>query len=194
MKPIDPPADGDLWIRIVWCFEQPVKGHALALAFAPRILIACIGSDLAADDGVGHAVYQRLLRSALPEHVGVEFFGLGGLQLVEQLAGEQMLIVVDAVQLGTEPGRVHLLDLDDLPTDAGFGKTAHQMGLTEALQLGRRLAPQKMPLRVVLVGVEGRVFDRLDQALSPEVEAAVTRAVEVVLNEVDKASAPVSGR
>lgn len=164
------------------------------MAPAPRILVACIGSDLAADDGVGHAVYQRLMRVVLPEGVRVEFFGLGGLQLVEQLAGEQVLIVVDAVQLGVEPGRVHLLDLDDLSGDTGLGGIAHQMGLAEALQLGRRLTPQRMPHRVMLVGVQGRTFDRLDQALSPEVEAAVARAVEVVLNEIAKASAPAPAR
>ncbi len=78
-------------------------------------LIICIGNALAADDGAGAGVYEELERTGLPKGTRLCFLGLGGLDLLEELAGEHQLIVVDAVQLGGDAGTVHVLDWQDIP-------------------------------------------------------------------------------
>jgi len=157
-------------------------------------LIVCIGNNLVADDGVGHAVYQSLAKR-LPANTRLKLLGLGGMTLVGEFRGEEHLIVVDAVQLGAHPGTVHVMDWNKLPS-GGSPVSCHGIGIREALEVSRKLYPEVTPKTVHLVGIEGSCFDRLGQGLSEEVEAAVKTAAAAVLrllacggNTVDTAAA-----
>jgi len=143
-------------------------------------LIVCLGNPLAADDGAGHAVYQELRRMPLPEGVRLCFVGLGGIDLLEELAGERRLIVVDAVQLGAAPGTVHVLSWERLPVRQLRPVSGHGIGIREAIEVGRRLYPERMPESISLVGIEGGCFDQLRERLSGEVAAAVVPATAAV--------------
>jgi hydrogenase maturation protease len=145
-----------------------------------RSLVACIGNGLVADDAVGAAVHESLLAAGVPEGVRLEQLGTGGLSLIDRLDGESTLVVVDAVQLGSAPGTVYVLDWDSVPAAGGPAVSAHGIGVREAIDVGRLLWPAQMPERVFLVGVEGACFDTLGSPLTPEVAAAVPRAVAAV--------------
>ena len=149
-----------------------------------KTLVVCIGNDLVADDGVGRAVYDLLVQRKLPPATGIRFLGTGGLALVDELSGERVLVVVDAVQFGSEPGTVHVCAWDDIPANAHRPVSGHGIGIREAIEVGRRLDPAKMPAEVYMVGIEGRCFDTLGADLSPEVAAAAERAVDEILNLV----------
>lgn len=104
-----------------------------------------------------------------------------GVALLDRLEGERTLIVVDAVQLDSPPGAMHVLEWDDLPPAGGPAVSAHGIGVREAVEISRCLIPEKMPSRVTLVGVEGRCFDRVGQPLTAEVAAGTMRATGEVL-------------
>ena len=146
-----------------------------------RALVVCIGNQLVADDGVGWAVYQALSQQHLTETVRLVFLGLGGIDLLEELDGEELLVVVDAVQLGGVPGTVHRLGWQQLPQAPARPVSGHGIGVREALAIGARLYPQRVPGEVLLLGIEGRCFDRLGQGLSPEVAEAVPEVVALVI-------------
>ena len=146
-----------------------------------RALIVCIGNDLVADDGVGKAVYKELELSRLPSGTRLSYLGLGGIDLLEELEGEERLVVVDAVQLGSVPGTVHILDWAGLPYMEPRPVSGHGIGIREAIEVGRRLYPERSPQHIHLVGIEGKCFDQLGLGLTPEVEAAVPSAVAAVL-------------
>lgn len=146
----------------------------------PTSLIVCIGNDLVADDGAGPAVFDALSRMSLPPSVRLVNLGLGGIALLDELDGEDSLVVVDAVMLGDPAGTVHVIDWDALP-EAGQAVTAHGIGVREALAVGCRLFPERMPKSVGLVGIEGRCFDGLGEPLSPEVAGAVQSAAVTAL-------------
>lgn len=145
-----------------------------------RVLIVCLGNQLAADDGAGHAVFAALGRSRLPDQTELRFTGLGGIDLLEELAGEDLLIVVDAVQFGARPGTVHVLPWEKLPTADLRPVSGHGIGVREAIEVGRRLYPERIPKKIVLIGIEGKCFDQLREELTAEVAAAVTVAVSAV--------------
>ncbi len=142
-------------------------------------LVVCIGNELVADDGAGHAVY-RVLAARLPA-VGMRLalLGLGGMSLVDQFAGEEQLIVVDAVQLGAPAGTIHVLDWEALPF-SGYQFSCHGIGVREAIEVSRKLFPEMTPQTVHLVGIEGRCFDQLGEGLSDAVAAAVVPAADAV--------------
>lgn len=151
-----------------------------------RALIVCIGNDLVADDGAGKVVYDCLKESRLPEGTRLSFLGLGGIDLLEEVNGEELLVVVDAVQLGAAPGTVHVLGWDQLPVMEPRPVSGHGIGVREAIEVGRRLYPERTPQRIHLVGIEGLIFDQLGQGLTAEVAASVPRAVYEILNLLEK--------
>lgn len=143
-------------------------------------LVVCIGNDLVADDGVGHAVY-RVLASRLPADTNLKLLGLGGMSLLEEFKGEEHLIVVDAVQLGSASGTIHVMDWSMIPS-GGSHVSCHGIGIREAIEVSQKLYPDATPRTVHLVGIEGRCFDKLGEGLSSEVAAAVEPATAAVLD------------
>jgi hydrogenase maturation protease len=144
-------------------------------------LIVCIGNELVADDGVGWAVYKYLRESRLPDNVRLVFLGLGGIDLLEEIDGEQLLVVIDGVQLGAPPGTLHTLGWDRLPPASPRPVSGHGIGIREAITVGRKLYPERVPKEIFLLGVEGRCFDQLGAGLTEEVALAVPEAAAAVL-------------
>jgi len=153
-----------------------------------RTLVVCIGNQLVADDGVGWAVYQALSQHDLKETVRLVFLGLGGIDLLEELDGEELLVVIDAVQLGGVPGTVHRLGWEQLPQAPARPVSGHGIGVREVLAIGARLYPQRIPGETMLIGIEGRCFDRLGQGLSPEVAEVVPEVVDIVIGLIGDSS------
>ncbi|MBU1566661.1 MAG: hydrogenase maturation protease [Proteobacteria bacterium] len=147
-------------------------------------LIVCIGNELVADDGVGWVVYERLKESDLPEGVRLVFLGLGGIDLLEEIDGEEVLVVVDGVQLGAAPGTIHQLGWNQLPDASPRPVSGHGIGIREAISVGRKLYPERVPQEIFLVGVEGKCFNQLGMGLTDEVAQAVPKAVAIVLSLV----------
>ncbi len=145
-----------------------------------RALVVCVGNQLVADDGIGCAVYDRLVATGLPDGVRAEMVGLGGLALLDWIDGEETLVVVDAVQTGGAAGVVHVWDWDHVPAAQGPAVSAHGIGVREAIAVGRALNPAAMPRTIRVIGVEGACFDRLGEGLTPAVAAAVGEAAAAV--------------
>lgn len=143
-------------------------------------VVVCIGNDLVADDGIGQAVYGRLQNCELPPGTSLKLLGLGGMALIEELAGETLLIVVDAVAFGASPGTVHVLGWDDLPRSASH-VSCHGIGVREAIEVARRIYPENAPQSVWLVGIEGECFDQLGRGLSASVAANIDSAAGEVI-------------
>ena len=146
-----------------------------------KILILCVGNDLVADDGIGHAIYKMLKEISLDTEISVRLLGVGGMALIDELEDETSLIVADAVQLGAEPGTVHVLDWDRIPVNSQRPVSGHGIGVREALQVCQRLYPERVPENVYLVGVEGECFSTVGVGLSPKVTAAIPTAVRRIV-------------
>lgn len=148
-------------------------------------LVICIGNDLVADDGVGHVVYNELTRRDLPQGTRLKLLGLGGMALLGEFSGEDLLVVVDAVQFGVSPGTVHVLDWEDLPK-GGSHVSCHGIGIREAIEVSKKLYPETTPKSVYLVGIEGQCFDQLGKGLTAEVAASIPSAIEIITGIVAK--------
>lgn len=152
------------------------------------MLVACFGNVLRGDDGVGAAVAVRLLAAPLPPGVRVMEVGIGGIHLVQELLHEQvdLLVVVDAVDLGHAPGSVlvqrpELLEVTDVSDDRSRDRLAdmHLATPERALQLAHDLGV--LPADVLVVGVQSTDTERVGEGLSVVTAAAVDTAVAEVL-------------
>jgi hydrogenase maturation protease len=146
-----------------------------------RTLVLGLGNPILRDDGVGLEVARRL-RPILAdrEDVSVEEDTWGGLRLMERMIGFDRAVVIDATAPEGEPGRIRLLAPDSIPTQ--HSASAHDVNLPTALRLGRE-AGAHLPEtdEIVLVGIEAADVLNFGEDRTPEVEAAVPRAVEAVL-------------
>ena len=146
-----------------------------------KTLVLGLGNPIVSDDSVGLRVATEL-RPVLADRVGVEVDVdyWGGLRLMERMIGYDRAVVIDAIQTGAPPGTIHRLRPADLPTQRSA--SAHDANLPTALALGRQAGMHLPPDEAVaLVAVEAADILNFGEQLTPEVEAAIPRAVQLVL-------------
>lgn len=143
--------------------------------------VLCLGNELARDDGLGLRVGRALRQLELGPGVSIELRRVVGLELLDELVGGELLIVVDASLTGRPPGVCHTLELGQTTALATAPSSCHNVGLAEVLQIASRVAPDRLPERVVVVGVEAAALGGYGVQLSPEVRAALPEAVDQVL-------------
>jgi hydrogenase maturation protease len=150
-----------------------------------RTLIIGLGNPLVSDDAVGLRVVEELkAKLAGRDDIEVSEDYWGGLRLMERMIGFQRAIVVDAIQSGAPPGTIHLLGTGDLPTQRSA--SAHDVNLPTALEFGRRAGASLPPDDCIrLVGIEVVDILNFGQHCTPEVEAAIPRAVAAVLEQLN---------
>jgi hydrogenase maturation protease len=152
-------------------------------------LVIGLGNPILTDDGVGVLVAHAVEQDIAAGHAGnveVVEASVGGLRLMEMMAGYDRVILVDALfGDGSPPGTVQRLALKDLAamTPTQHLASAHDATLETALEAGRRMG-LALPEDVVVFAVAVQnIVDFGDQP-TPAVRAAVPLAVRAVLAEL----------
>ena len=152
-----------------------------------RVLVAGMGNVLRRDDGFGVEVARRLADDAsLSDTAKVIEVGIGGIHLVQELmTGYDALVVIDAVERGTDPGTVHLLaadvpDLAEWSEDqrGDFLADTHYTTPAKAMILAKALGV--LPPQVFILGCQPADAADLGIGLSKAVEEAVVQASGVL--------------
>lgn len=162
-----------------------------------KMLIAGVGNVLLGDDGFGIEVANRLMQSRdipVSQSASVKIIetGIGGMPLVQELMyGYDALIILDAYSKGGPPGKLYLLepvlpDLEDLDVHEkrDYFADTHYATPFRALALLAQVSTPPQTIRII--GCEPEQLDDLKIGLSPAVNAAVDKAVEMVLDLVIK--------
>jgi hydrogenase maturation protease len=151
-----------------------------------KTLVLGLGNPLLRDDSIGLRVVQEL-RDQFEGDPDVEVSEdyWGGLRLMERMIGYDRVIIIDAILANTEPGTIHLLSPNDIPTQRSA--SVHDVNLPTALEFGR-LAGAELPTasEITLIGIEAADVQTFDEALSPELERALPQAVEAVLSALER--------
>ena len=137
-----------------------------------------VGNALRGDDGAAAAVVAHLRAEDIPAFA----FDGDGAELMEMWAGQGRVIVIDAASSGAAPGTLHRFDarLQELPKNF-FRHSTHQFGVAEAVEMARTLG--RLPVELIVYGIKGADFS-LGAKLSPDVEAAVHDAVDLIKAEI----------
>lgn len=118
------------------------------------------------------------------ESVSVECFSLAGISLMEHIIGYQRVILIDSLNTGKyAQGEVVTFSLDSLEDLLhGHSASAHDLSLKGALNLGRSMGadlPRDEDIQVVAIEA-AHVYDFTEE-LTPEIAAAVPKAVEIIM-------------
>lgn len=143
----------------------------------PSTLVIGLGNPILGDDGVGWRVAEAVEDGLDDPDVRVLCLAVGGMTLMERLAGYHRAVIVDAVVSGEPPGTVHDLPADDMHrVMPHHTASSHDLSLAAALDLGRELGAE-LPVEIRIVGVEALPEFEFGEVLSPPVAAAVPEAV-----------------
>lgn len=148
-----------------------------------RILVAGMGNLLRGDDGFGIHVIERLTTAALPTAVELYDAGGAGIALAQKLMdGYDACILVDATHQDKTPGTLYRLkpQVTRAPADIGM----HDLDPFKVLVLAQAL--NALPDEVLVIGCEAQNTEELCEELSPPVSAAVGKAVEMILEELER--------
>lgn len=148
-----------------------------------KTLILGVGNLLLSDEGVGVRVIERLQECyALPaEGVQVLDGGTLGMDLLYYLEDTHTLLIVDAVEMGREPGSLLRLAGSDVPAFLSVKMSPHQVGVPDMLFAARLKGIE--PPDIVLWGVQPGSLD-IGLELSPAVAAQVDPLVERLCEEL----------
>jgi hydrogenase maturation protease len=150
----------------------------------PSVLVIGLGNPLRGDDGVGPRLVEELTRCGLPEGVTALDAGTGGLDLLQVLEGWQRVVVVDAADVGREPGQFVRFRPDQARLAQGPDRfSLHHAGLSEVLALANALG-QALP-RMVIFGVQPAVVG-WKEGLSSAVETALPALADAVLEAIEE--------
>jgi len=150
-----------------------------------KTLVLGMGNTILCDDGVGIYVVQEAARCCQRDDVDFADASVGGMRLLDVIAGYDRIIMVDAIKTSEgQPGDVHRLHPGDLPT-LHSGST-HDLSLIGALALGRGMGMQ-LPADedFAIIAIEVEEVWTFGETCTPAVAEAIPRAVEAVLAELE---------
>ena len=147
-----------------------------------QVLVIGCGNVMIGDDGLGPAFIKHLeARGNLPPHVGLLDAGTGvrlflfGLVLSDRKP--RRIVVVDAVDVGREPGEVFEIDLDAVPPKKSDDLSMHQLPTSNMLKELR----DQCGVDVHVVAVQTACLpEEMFTGLSPRVEGSLVRVREMV--------------
>jgi hydrogenase maturation protease len=149
-----------------------------------KTLVLGLGNPILTDDGVGIHVVRAAAEVCLQSDVAYTEASVGGLRLLEIVAGYERVIIVDAIQTTDgRPGDLYQLHPNDLRVSLHTGST-HDLSFPSALALGRSLG---MPLppdkEITILAVEVEDVTTFGERCTPRVEAAIPWLTQMVLDQ-----------
>ena len=143
-------------------------------------LIIGIGNILLRDEGVGVRAIEAMQKMDLPDEVELLDGGTSGVDLVDEIADREKVIVIDAVDTDSAPGTVFRFGVEELLEKTAESISLHEFGLAETLMAARTLGCA--PKEVVIFGIQPmEVSTGLD--LSDEISGVLPKVIDLVLEE-----------
>jgi hydrogenase maturation protease len=165
------------------------------------ILVLGVGNVLLTDEGIGVRTVETLLEEyRFSDNVEVVDGGTAGMELVEIIANQDHVILIDAVNTGADVGTVVTLEDEEVPALFRSRISPHQLGISDLLGVmaltgetpknftlfgvvpfsmatGVELSPEMLPLKDILVKNVINKLEALGCTVTKERSALTTKQV-----------------
>ena len=150
-----------------------------------RALVIGLGNPLMGDDGAGLAALARLREDwVLPEGVELVDGGTWGMNLLPIIEGCPCVLLLDAIDAGSPPGTLTVLERAEIPRYFQLKLSPHQIDLREVLGLAELRG--KLPARLIAIGVQPERVE-MGITLSPPVARAVDKVAHAAVDALELA-------
>ena len=155
-----------------------------------KILTLGVGNTILGDDGVG--IYasrgvQRIIgenKNICTDDVEVKEASVGGLGILETILGYDKVILIDGIMTKNgKIGEIYKLGLDNFK-ETLHASSAHDVSFMAAIEIGNRIAPEKMPQEIIIFAIEVQEVTTFSEELTSEVEKAMPQLVKKVIDEI----------
>jgi hydrogenase maturation protease len=153
------------------------------------ILVAGVGNAWLKDDGFGGEVARLLEARDLSEGVSVMDAGTGGLDLAyEVMRGYDALVILDVSRQGGEPGTLYVMEPEEQLVQGSIedGEAINPHGMDPQTVLRFVKSVGAWPGKVVVIACEPAVVEEMGWGLSEQVQGAVQRAVDLVVETIEE--------
>jgi hydrogenase maturation protease len=155
------------------------------LAVTEKILVMGVGNTLLQDDGIGVHVTESLRASSLADPDSIDptmaFVDGGtiGLSLLPEIENAAAVIVIDASEIGEQPGTVRVFHDREIDSQlSGKRRTVHEVALADLFAAAAIRG--RSPVRRALVAIQPASTE-LGLEPTTAVKAAIPRAREAVV-------------
>ena len=149
-----------------------------------KTVIIGLGNPFLTDDSVGIRVSQELKKIIKNENIRVVEMYAGGIRLLDELENNDFAILIDSIKTETgKPGDVYQFSPSDFDSTNNV-VSLHDMNLSTALNLGNMINLH-LPEEIKIWGIEGVDFNNFGTKLTPEVEYAIPKVVNDIINELN---------
>lgn len=145
-------------------------------------IVLGLGNPLFQDEGFGIHVIHQLMKESLNERAELIDGGTDGLGLLGIVEKAELLLVIDAIDAGCQPGTIKRLESDEIPALLHTMLSEHQLGFQEVLALARLRG--RLPQQLVLIGVQPQCLD-WGIELTPTTAKTVARVKEMIYEQID---------
>lgn len=148
-----------------------------------RIIVVGVGNLIMQDDGVGVHVINCLSQMNIPEEVELIDAGTNSYDLVDFYGRGDIIIVVDAMKAGGEPGTIYRAPLDQLGLQLDTSITSvHDLGFVQAAQHVNMLGHYP---EILVFGIEPAELG-FGLELSPVLAGKVARVAELIKQDIEQ--------
>ncbi|MGQ9788733.1 MAG: hydrogenase maturation protease [Candidatus Hadarchaeaceae archaeon] len=144
-----------------------------------RKLVVGLGNMLFKDEGVGVKCVELLREMDLGSDVKIVDGATLGLDLLEEIKGFDRVVLIDAVDMGREPGYLVSFRAEELLKIVGGKKfSLHEINLVDVIQLGKQLGYELDKVRIV--GIQPKEVgwgDRLSEVIEKKLPELVGRVL-----------------
>ena len=146
------------------------------------VLILGLGNVMMTDDGFGIRMVEKL-RENFCFSSGTEVLDGGtlGLDLLPRLEGVDRLLIIDALEMDAEPGKIFRLEGEEVPRAFASKLSVHQMGVQDLLAVAELQG--HLPSELIVWGVQPDTV-KMGLDLTPAVAAATDEVLANVLEEL----------
>ncbi|MDG6225790.1 MAG: hydrogenase maturation protease [Candidatus Thermoplasmatota archaeon] len=147
-----------------------------------RIAVIGIGNPLMGDDGIG----PRLIEELKLLGTGVELIdiGTGGMQLVHVLAGYDAVLLIDAADMGVDPGEFRVLSPENaVSVKECRSYSLHDWDIMRSIEISNEIG--EAPQRILILAIQPGSL-RMGEGISPEVESGIPRYIGEINAALDR--------
>ena len=151
-----------------------------------KTIVLGVGNPILRDDGAGIHVANQLKQHINDPDVTIDEALTGGMNLLDLIVGYDKAILIDVVNIkNVENGEVKRFLLSDL--SSAHSNNPHDVSLLEALKLAEKIGEDRIPREIVIIGIVLKEMPyEFGEKLSQKIAAAVPKAVEMTLSELEK--------
>jgi hydrogenase maturation protease len=149
-----------------------------------KIVVMGVGNILVKDEGAGIRALQMMESLyELPDSVDLVDGGVLGLNLLGILQEADELILLDCVKGGGQPGEIYQFDFAEIPPRISYKDSLHQLDFLDTMT---NLSLVGDPPRTMVIGVEPELIEAWGMELTPRVQTAIPRMVELAVSELKR--------